>query len=61
MTKEIIEMDLPKVNEVCALVLGGIYTRITRLGGLTNHTYHVTMEDESQFVVRIPASINCLI
>ena len=54
MIREVIEKDLEKVNSLCMSILGDSYVTIGRLGGLTNHTYHVTMEDGSQFVVRIP-------
>lgn len=35
-------------------VIGENYQEIERLGGLTNHTYHVKMKDGRQYAVRIP-------
>ncbi len=52
---EIIKEDLIKVANLVKQVLGvDEYTSIERMGGLTNHTYHVTLNDGSQYVVRIP-------
>ena len=53
--REIIKEDLPKVKKLLSDVLGsGEYASIERLGGLTNHTYHVTMNGGAEYVVRIP-------
>ncbi len=54
MAKAIVQKDLPKVKELCINVLGHNYVQIERMGGLTNHTYHVIMEDGKEYVVRIP-------
>lgn len=55
MAKEIIPQDLPKVRALIQKVLNAPdYKTIERMGGLTNHTYHVTMEDGAEYVVRIP-------
>ena len=55
MAKEILEQDLGKVSALLQKVLGvGTYQSIARMGGLTNHTYHVTMDDGKEYVVRIP-------
>lgn len=55
MAKEIIQQDLPKVRALIQKVLKAPdYKTIERMGGLTNHTYHVTMEDGKEYVVRIP-------
>lgn len=55
MEKEIIGADLERVRELCKNVIGGgVYEKIERMGGLTNHTYHVTMSDGAEYVVRIP-------
>ena len=55
MAKEIIKEDVPKVEALLAQVLGSAdYTDLTRMGGLTNHTYKVTMADGAEYVVRIP-------
>jgi thiamine kinase-like enzyme len=53
--REIIQTDLPKVAQLLETVLGTpSYQSISRMGGLTNHTYHVTMANGSEYVVRIP-------
>ena len=55
MAKEIIQQDLPKVRALIQKVLNAPdYKTIERMGGRTNHTYHVTMEDGAEYVVRIP-------
>lgn len=53
--REIINSDLPKVAALLKTVLHtDSYKSITRMGGLTNHTYHVTLNDGKEYVVRIP-------
>ncbi len=53
--REIIEKDIPIVKELLSKALSVCdYKDIERMGGLTNHTYHVTLEDGREFVVRIP-------
>lgn len=52
--REIIERDIPEVKKLCQKVIGENYQEIERLGGLTNHTYHVKMKDGKQYAVRIP-------
>lgn len=55
MAKEILTEDIPKIKELLAKVLGdGEYADVSRMGGLTNHTYKVTMRDGKEYVVRIP-------
>ena len=55
MAKEILKQDIPKVQALLEKVLGsGEYKEIARMGGLTNHTYKVTLEDGGEYVVRIP-------
>lgn len=55
MAKKIIEKDLQSVAELLHTVLGvKEYQSIERMGGLTNHTYHVTLNDGQEYVVRIP-------
>jgi len=52
---EIIQADLPPIAKLLLDVLGaGSYAAIERMGGLTNHTYHVTLKDGGEYVVRIP-------
>ncbi len=53
--KEIVKEDLPKIKKLIAEAVGPFSVKSTeRLGGLTNHTYHVTLGDGSEFAVRIP-------
>ena len=55
MAKEIVPHDLPKVKNLVSEILGAVdYAKIERLGGLTNHTYHVCLNDGKEYVVRIP-------
>ena len=55
MIKNIKKEDIPKIKRLPSDVLGEVaVTDITRMGGLTNHTYAVTLEDGRKFVVRIP-------
>ena len=52
---EIIKEDLGKISALLEKVLGtGEYDKLERLGGLTNHTYHATLKDGREYVVRIP-------
>ncbi|MBQ1503187.1 MAG: choline kinase, partial [Clostridia bacterium] len=53
--REIVKEDVPKIEKLLSDVLGSAeYSAIERLGGLTNHTYHVSMKDGAEYVVRIP-------
>ncbi len=53
--KEIIQGDLEKIALLLKKVLGNdTYETVERMGGLTNHTYHVTFKDGGEYVVRIP-------
>ena len=55
MARQIIEQDIAKVQALVQKVLGvDGYKSMARMGGLTNHTYHVTLDDSSEYVVRIP-------
>ena len=55
MAKEILTQDIGKVEDLLKAVVNvSAYKSISRMGGLTNHTYHVTLEDGSEYVVRIP-------
>lgn len=55
MAREIIAQDICKVRALVQQVLGvEDYKTIARMGGLTNHTYHVTLADGAEYVVRIP-------
>ena len=53
--REIVEQDIPRIKVLLADVVGSdACASIERMGGLTNHTYRVAMEDGREFVVRIP-------
>lgn len=53
--RKIICDDLPKIDKLVQDVLHvDCYDSIERMGGLTNHTYHVTLNDGQGFVIRIP-------
>lgn len=55
LVREIIAEDLPRVRELLALTgHSGTYAEIERLGGMTNHSYKVTLEDGEELLVRIP-------
>lgn len=55
MAKEILVEDIPKIKNLLFTVLGSEdYADISRMGGLTNHTYKITLENGSEYVVRIP-------
>lgn len=52
---EIVEQDIPVIKQMLKEVLGNEeYSSIERMGGLTNHTYHVTYADGKEYVIRIP-------
>ena len=53
--REIVKEDLPKIAALVKKVLGeDSYASVERLGGLTNHSYHVVLNDGREYVVRIP-------
>jgi len=55
MSRQVIQSDIPQIQELISAVLGTEeYTKLSRLGGLTNHTYKVTLSDGDEYVVRIP-------
>ena len=55
MEKGIIKEDVPQIKELIQKVLGtDHYTELSRMGGLTNHTYRVVLENNEEYVVRIP-------
>ena len=52
---EIIKSDIAKIDGLLNKVIGSCdRSLLERLGGLTNHTYHVVMTDGREYVVRIP-------
>ena len=53
--REIVEDDLPWVKKLLKLAnRREIYTDVERLGGMTNRSYKVTLEDGEELLVRIP-------
>lgn len=53
--KEIVAADIPQIKKLLQDVLQvSGYTQLERMGGLTNHTYRVTLEDGQIYVVRLP-------
>ena len=55
MEREVIQQDLFMISELLNKVLQETaYKSVDRMGGLTNHTYHVTLENGKEYVVRIP-------
>ena len=55
LVREIVEGDIPKVKELLSLAQkGDEYKTIERLGGMTNHSYKVTLETGEELLVRIP-------
>ena len=51
----IVQADIPRISELLKIAVGvDSYKAIARMGGLTNHTYHVTLDDDREYVVRIP-------
>lgn len=55
MAKQIVKEDIPVVKALLEKAIGsGEYSDISRMGGLTNHTYKVTLDSGKEYVVRIP-------
>lgn len=55
MNKSFIQEDLKRISELLQKVLHtDHYVKIERMGGLTNHTYKVVLEDGGIYAVRIP-------
>ena len=53
--REIIEQDIPEIHQLVKKVAGDCtVASLERLGGLTNHTYHVTLADGREYAVRLP-------
>lgn len=52
---EILQNDILLVKSIIKKVLDADeYEAVERLGGLTNHTYHVTIKDGKEYVIRLP-------
>lgn len=55
LVREIVQTDIPKIKELLRKSKHSErYADIQRLGGMTNHSYKVTLEDGSELLVRIP-------
>lgn len=55
MAREIIKDDIPKVKALLLKVFDtDKYSDLSRMGGLTNHTYKVTLNNGNIYVIRIP-------
>lgn len=55
--KRELEADLRQIRKLLSLVLGSDdYQSIERLGGMTNHTYKVSLENGDAYVLRIPGA-----
>lgn len=55
MAKDVEVNDLPEISRLLKEVLeADTYTKLERMGGLTNHTYHVWYGEGQQVVVRVP-------
>ncbi len=53
--REIEKEDIPKIAALLKTALGSdSYTKLERLGGNTNHSYHVVTEDGGEYLVRLP-------
>ena len=53
--REVLKDDIPIIIELLQQVLGnGDYLYLSRLGGLTNRSYKVTMKNHAEYLVRIP-------
>lgn len=52
---KILEKDILPINELVKKVIGDIsIKKIERLGGLTNHSYKVELENQQVYVIRLP-------
>ena len=55
LVREIVQEDLPKVKDLLAKAgKERDYEKIARLGGMTNHSYKVTLKNGEELLVRIP-------
>lgn len=55
LVRSIEKEDLPRISELLVLAgRPGTYANVERLGGMTNHSYKVTLEDGEELLVRIP-------
>ena len=55
LVREIEKTDIPEIIKLLSMVFGdGEYTDLSRLGGMTNHSYKVTRKDGCEYLVRLP-------
>lgn len=55
MSGNVIQQDVGRIQDLLQRVLGSAdYLELSRMGGLTNHTYKVTVPSGEEYVVRIP-------
>ena len=54
LVREIVEADLPIVNDLLQKAGREEYVHIERLGGMTNHSYKATLANGEELLVRIP-------
>lgn len=55
MAREIIDKDIIAIKTLMKQVLNTeVYVGLSRMGGLTNHTYKVTLDNGEEYVFRIP-------
>ncbi len=53
--RQIEESDIPKIKVVLTKAgFGEEYADIMRLGGMTNHSYRITLDDSTELTVRLP-------
>lgn len=51
----IAERDIPQIMKLLREVVGAESCKsLARMGGLTNHSYHVILDDDREYVIRIP-------
>ena len=55
LVRELVEEDIPHVRELLVKAgKPGSFVSIERLGGMTNRSYHVVLDDGEELLVRIP-------
>lgn len=53
--RQIEPSDIPQIEDLLTKVFGdAAYCDITRLGGMTNHSYKITRNDKEEYLVRLP-------
>lgn len=56
MVKRVAEADLAQINQILRDIVSAnaFCTKVERMGGLTNHTYYVLMDNGDELVIRLP-------